>query len=115
MKAVTLTQPEQIAFSESALTLRYPLNDVGESTAPFDASKMLQPKRFYYGEDKEPTLWNTFNNVQENFLKGGIVSYNNESGRRNRTRAIKSVNADVKVNQALWVLAERMQEIKAAQ
>ena len=34
--------------------------------------------------------------------------------RRTSTRAIKSVNEDVRVNRALWLLAERMAEIKAA-
>ena len=51
--------------------------------------------------DQDPTLWNVFNRVQENMLRGG---YLNQRTRR-RVRPIKSIQKDVKFNSELWELA----------
>ena len=34
------------------------------------------------------------------------------NGRRNRTRAIQGIDQNVKVNRALWILAEEMKRLK---
>jgi hypothetical protein len=56
-------------------------------------------------EDKEPTLWNVFNRVQENMLKGEarIVGIN---GRSRKARAINGLDTSIDVNRKLWNLAE---------
>jgi len=111
MKKVDLDRDEQLAFSRAATEIRYPSDEHGNSTAPFSPEKLLAPKRVYYGDDKLPTLWNTFNNIQENYMKGGLRGIG-RTGRRTTTRAIKSVNADLATNRALWILAESMKELK---
>ena len=111
MKEVKLDRQEQIAFARAATELRYPSDEAGNNTAPFSPERLLAPKRHYYSADATPTLWNTFNNVQENFIKGGIRGIGT-TGRRTTTRAIKSVNADLSTNRALWILAESMKELK---
>ncbi|MOA64019.1 hypothetical protein D3C78_1899380 [compost metagenome] len=45
--------------------------------------------------------------MQENFLKGGL-SGRTAQGRHTRTRAISGIDGDVKLNRALWVMAENM-------
>jgi hypothetical protein len=113
MKAVDLDRTEQIKFSRAAIEIRYPSDEQGNSTAPFNPEQLLAPRRNYYGDESKPNLWNTFNNVQENYMKGGLRGIG-RTGRRTTTRAIKSVNADLATNRALWILAESMKELKAA-
>jgi len=40
-------------------------------------------------------------------LKGGMTGVR-ENGRRFRTRAVKSIDRDKKLNKALWILTEEM-------
>jgi len=73
-------------------------------------TQLLAPRRL---EDSGNTLWKTFNRVQENLTKGGL-KYKTQNGRRNKTRAITSINRDIQLNKALWTLAEEMKKLKAA-
>jgi hypothetical protein len=50
---------------------------------------------------------NTFNLVQENMLRGGLRGHS-ESGRRTRTRAVTSVSEDIRLNKALWTMAQAL-------
>lgn len=109
MKRIQLDRGEQAAFAAAAVQLRYPADLDGNSTAPFEPAALLRPQR---RDDTLPDLWTTFNVVQENFVKGGIAG-RGTTGKRMRTRAIKSVNEDLRLNKALWVLAERMATLKA--
>lgn len=60
----------------------------------------------------------TFNVIQENTVKGGLhgVSVNAETGQRRRqtTRAVTGIDQDVRLNKALWLLGERMAQLKHA-
>ena len=56
-------------------------------------------------EDKENTLWNVFNRVQENLIRGGVEGVS-PNGRRTRTLGIKAMGSTVKTNLKLWDLAE---------
>lgn len=105
---LSLTSAEQNAFAAAALAIRY---DDGE--APFVAEKLLTVKR---QEDVKPTLWNTLNTVQENVIRGGIgYTLRDENGRRKqirRTREVAGIDQNVKLNRALWILAEEMKKLK---
>ncbi|MFZ8887334.1 MAG: DUF932 domain-containing protein, partial [Steroidobacteraceae bacterium] len=59
------------------------------------------------------TLWNTYNVIQENLLKGGQRG-RATTGRRMTTRPVTGIQQDVKLNRALWSLAEKMADLKAA-
>ncbi|NPR07051.1 hypothetical protein HC634_22990, partial [Escherichia coli] len=50
-----------------------------------------------------------YQTIQENMLKGGI-SGRSARGKRIHTRAIHSIDTDIKLNRALWVMAETMLE-----
>jgi hypothetical protein len=102
-KARRLTGAEQSEFAQSALTLRY----AEQETAPIRPEKLLIP---YRHEDKGDDLWRVFNCVQSNLVQGGQKDYTRRTagGRPfSRTRAITGLDQSVKINQALWGLAER--------
>ena len=107
MQAIDLTPSEQIIFAESAKQLRF------DNPNEIDTDRVLRPRRM---SDSGNDLWRTFNRTQENLTKGGILySRYNESGRytgTNHTREVKAIDNNIKLNQALWVLAERMAELK---
>jgi len=105
MKSITLSRPEQQLFAETALSLKYD----GE-TAPIQPAQLLRPRRM---EDADDTLWKTFNRVQENVIRGGLAGHN-ANGRRVRTREVTAIDSDLKLNRALWTLAEKMAELKQA-
>ena len=67
---------------------------------------MLTPRRY---EDRRDDLWTVYNRVQESLIKGGL-SGRTVQGKNNRTRAVTSIDGDVKLNRALWVMAENMLE-----
>jgi len=58
-------------------------------------------------------VWTTFNRIQENVVRGGLHG-RSANGRRMSTREVTAIDGNVKLNRALWTLAERMAEIKAA-
>jgi hypothetical protein len=87
-------RPElQTSFAEEALQARY-----GSYEPPVAAADVLVARR---KEDKGNDLWNTFNRVQENIIKGGLLT---RSGRH--TKPIVSAYEDLTINAKLWELAE---------
>lgn len=108
MQALRLNRDEQRAFAGAALMLKY-----DEGQAPVNAERVLQTRR---AEDEAPTLWNTFNTVQEHLVRGGDhYQTETKAGRRQnrKTSAVGSVSGQTSINRALWRLAEEMQKIKA--
>jgi len=108
MHAVELNRDEQHAFARSALALRYDPTDA-EAPAPVTESSLLTPRRF---EDRRDDLWTVFNRVQENLTKGGLHG-RSRSGRSMSTRPITGIDQSVKLNRALWMLADAMRQMKA--
>ena len=104
-KSTQLTFDEQNAFANAALQLRW-----DEGKAPVTAEDALRTRRF---DDRKSDLWTTFNRVQENLLKGGLYG-RGTTGRRLTTRPVGGVNENVKLNRALWTLADQMAQLKAA-
>jgi hypothetical protein len=108
MRAVTLNREEQHAFARSALTLRYDPTDA-DVPAPITESQLLNVRRF---EDRRDDLWTVFNRVQENMTKGGLHG-RSRTGRSMSTRAVTGIDQNVKLNRALWMLADAMRQMKA--
>jgi hypothetical protein len=98
--SLRVTAPQQQAYAEAALMLKYE-----EGQAPVTPADMIAVAR---QEDADPTLWNTFNRVQEKLINGGVSGRNRTSGRRQRTRATTGITENTKLNQALWALTEKM-------
>ncbi|MEJ3966592.1 DUF932 domain-containing protein [Citrobacter braakii] len=101
MQSQLLPPPAQQAFARAALTYRF-----GEDHQPVTASQILTPRRY---EDRQDDMWSVFNRCQENLLKGGLPG-RTAKGKRSHTRAVKGIDGDVKLNRALWVMAEELQQ-----
>ncbi|EHD5749221.1 DUF945 domain-containing protein [Escherichia coli] len=89
-------------LAHAALTYRF-----GEEHQPVTPEQILTPRRH---EDNTPDLWTIYQRIQENLIKGGL-SGRNAKGKRSHTRAVNGIDGDVKLNRALWVMAENMLQL----
>lgn len=101
-KTITLNGDEQRAFATAAIQTRW-----GDD-APVMPGRILSASRW---QDNKSDLWTTFNRVQENMFKGGVPG-RSATGRRVTTRAVGGVTENVKLNKALWTLADTMAALK---
>ncbi|KGK43256.1 hypothetical protein LH51_01045 [Nitrincola sp. A-D6] len=106
-QAMRLTEAESQLYAQSALTLRY--GEDWKELSPVTPEAILQARR---PEDRDGNLWRVFNRTQENLMKGGL-SGRSATGRHTRTRAIRSVTEDVRLNRALWQLTEHFALLKS--
>lgn len=96
---ITLSDSSALQFAERAARLRF-----GDKVTPEVTREILTPMR---AEDAEPTLWATFNRAQENLMRGGFRAPNmRRAGRTRRARSIINIDAERKLNEGLWSLAE---------
>lgn len=109
MKKIELSNPEKLAYAESASMLLFPKVETVEEI-PVTPAQMLRTRR--YDDRVKADLWTTFNTVQENIMKGGLSNYDPQSRRRKTTRKIKAIDKNLTINRALWNLTEKMKEIK---
>ena len=107
MRAISLRPAEAEIFARTALTLKYEPDPV--KPAPITESQILAPRR---SADTGTDLWTTFNRVQENLVRGGLPA-RNAAGRRTRTREVQGIDQSVKINRALWLLADEMKKLKS--
>lgn len=106
MQAITLDEGEAEVFARAALSLKY---DDPDKPAPITESQILMPRRH---DDRRPDLWSVFNRTQENLTKGGL-SGRTVNGRRQQTRSVQGIDSDIRLNRALWLLADGMRQLKA--
>lgn len=106
LRAITLDPAEAEIFARSALALKYEPDP--SKPAPITEAQVLAPRRM---ADSRPDLWSTFNRVQENMVRGGLPA-RTTNGRRQRTREVQGIDQNIKVNRALWLLAEEMKRLK---
>lgn len=102
MQSLLLPPAAQQAMANAALTYRF-----GEEHQPVTAAQILTPRRY---EDRQDDLWTTYQRLQENLLKGGLPG-RTAKGKRSHTRAVNGIDGDVKLNRALWVMAENMMDL----
>ncbi|MCW8353087.1 DUF932 domain-containing protein [Citrobacter portucalensis] len=101
MESLLLPPPAQQALAKAALMYRF-----GEEHQPVTEAQILSPRRW---QDEKNDLWTVFNRLQENLSKGGL-SGRSAQGKRSRTRAVNGIDGDIKLNRALWVMAEELQQ-----
>ena len=106
MQAITLDEGEAEVFARAALSLKY---DDPDKPAPITESQILMPRRF---DDRRPDLWSVFNRTQENLTNGGLHG-RSANGRRQQTRPVQGIDSDIRLNRALWLLADGMRQLKA--
>jgi hypothetical protein len=98
-KQIELTPDEKGVYAQAAAQI---ITDTPENISTFD---MLRPRR---SQDRQDNLWSTYNRVQENIMKGGI-----RRKKQSRTRKVKALKRESNINKALWLLTEKMAELKA--
>lgn len=99
MQSLLLPPPAQQVLAKAAITYRF-----GEEHQPVTEAQILSPRRW---QDESHDLWTTYQRIQENLMKGGLYGKSTQ-GKRMHTRAVKGIDSDVKLNRALWVMAENM-------
>jgi hypothetical protein len=102
MKQIELSEPEQEVFATAALSLKY------DEKAPITGTDLLKRRRY---EDDTNNLWTKFNVVQENLIKGGQRGYS-ATLKKLKTRPVNSIDNSIRLNKALWILADKMIELK---
>ncbi|WP_378952129.1 DUF932 domain-containing protein [Mesorhizobium sp. ANAO-SY3R2] len=108
---VKLDRDERAAFAEAAHLIRFG-DAEGETNTPIQPTQLLIPRRF---DDRGEDLWTTYNVAQENIIRGGLHGVTRDANNRRRrvsTRAVNGIDQDIKLNKALWVLTEKMAQLK---
>jgi len=95
-QGIQLTDAQREHMASLAMGLRWDADKV-----PFAASRLLSTRRI---ADQGTDLWSTYNVIQENLLQGQKAS---RYDRRGGSRAIKSIDMDLKLNRGLWSLTEQ--------
>ncbi|WP_207886962.1 DUF932 domain-containing protein [Pseudomonas sp. 30_B] len=106
MRAVRLDGGEAEVFARAALALKY---DNPDKPAPIAERQVLAPRRL---DDNRADLWSVFNRTQENLIRGGLLGRGG-NGRRQRTRPVQGIDQDLRLNRALWLLADGLRQLKA--
>jgi hypothetical protein len=101
-RSVVLPYEQQTRLAQRAIDLRY-----GSSLPKFPATDLLHVRR---DEDRDGTLWNVLNRVQENILDGGWETRSVGWGRRSQVRPVERVSAVIAINQGLWDEAAKIAE-----
>jgi hypothetical protein len=110
---VTLNRDERLVMAEAAHVIRFGDSD-GETHTAVQPDALLIPRR---RDDTDSNLWTVHNVIQENAIRGGLSAMGRDANnrpRRTTTREVRGIDQDVKINRALWLLSERMAELKAA-
>lgn len=92
-KSIELNNYQKSNYCQAAKYIRWQEKSVG-----IELSRLLESRRT---EDTKTDLWTLYNVVQENLMRGGVKYY---STRRNTTRAINSIDEDIRINSELWNL-----------
>lgn len=96
MRSRKFNEAQSLKFAKEAMAIAY------DKDSTIDPKLLLNARR---EEDAEPTLWNVFNRVQENIIRGGLDVKHGE--RTFHTRGITHIGRLIEVNLKLWELAEK--------
>ncbi len=114
MQAIQLSRPEQEILANTVLDYILP-EDTDESRLVTSRDNLInQSLRTWRTSDQDSSLWSTFNKLQERALKGGLrmQKMTDKGYKRSTTRAVNAIDKNIKLNKALWSMAEQMKELK---
>ena len=101
---VTLEPNERGIYAQKAIQGAYKLENIKDSI--IDPDQVLLPRRRADIKNHD-TLWKTYNIVQESLTKGGLkTSKRTKKGSVIKTRAIRNIDKDLRLNEMLWNLSE---------
>jgi Domain of unknown function (DUF932) len=103
-KQIELSRPQQVAFATAAAELK--------PNVAIRPSHLLTARREadYTDGEGNRDLWRSMNVLQENLMRGGVGGVAT-TGRRVKTKAVKSVTGDLAINKGLWTLATEMAKL----
>ena len=108
---VELTNTEQKLYANSVIDSVYDINNTKD---PFILPENVLKPRRYEDAIRRPTLWTTYNIVQESLTKGKVPTLNKtKRGKPTHTRAIKNIDKDIRTNQRIWDATEEMYRLAA--
>lgn len=96
MQKTFLNYREQYEYAALALSLR---GEPGKSFTPYD---LLHARR---DEDRGDALWQVFNRVQENVLKG--IQVQTQDGHKHTLKSINAIDRNIDINAVLWNEAQK--------
>jgi len=99
-KEIGMTPSEIGVYAAAASQL------ISDEPETINQADITRPRRW---EDKVDNLWMVYNRTQENVMRGGVRRHGMK-----KTRNIKNIDRSTKLNKALWVLTEKMAELKSA-
>ncbi len=102
-RQIQLTHNEKIEFAMNAIKARY-----GKEKPEINIEDILESRHEEYEDD---TLWNVFNILQENLMRGG-TKYKTQKGRHLKVRKVNSLNKEVQFNEQVWLLMEGLRTSK---
>ncbi len=117
MQGTIVSYKEQLDMAYEAARLR-----LGDDFLKYIAPEtLLVPRRYDdigYTAGGPATLWQAFNRIQENLIKGGVrlrpqPSTNGLRPARRRLRAVNGIDGNTRLNRALWDLTEPYMGIPA--
>lgn len=97
-KQIPIETAQQYRLAAKAVELRY-----GGTVAPFPTADLLTCRR---EQDRDPTLWNMLNRIQENIMEGGWEAHSTMFGRRSMVKGVERVTSVAKITTGLWDEAE---------
>ena len=92
-----LDGPARQEFARRALELRFE-----PGRWDIDPGLVLLPR---HAKQATSTLWDTFNVVQENLIRGDLLRFS-ATGRVSRSQPLRNIPEEVRMNRHLWDLAE---------
>jgi Domain of unknown function (DUF932). len=112
-RGTVITERQQRAYADAAIELRW-----DGSKYAVDRDELIAPTRL---EERERTLWNTYNVVQEKLIKGGIDQQRLVGSvdasevmpampSKRKARPIANIREDARLNKALWKLTAALEE-----
>lgn len=108
---IQLDQDERQVLAEAVHQVRF-ADDEGNVTTPITPAQLLIPRR--YG-DQSNDLWQVTNVLQEHAIRGGDTAYGRDANNRQRrvtSRSVNGIEGDIKLNRAIFALADKMATLK---
>lgn len=96
MKGVSMDKEGQLTFAQKVIDMVWD----GSQYSILPGQLLWNHRR----DQQAPTLWNTFNTVQEHVIRGG-VRQQRADGTRISSRAVKSIDRSIELNRAMWDIA----------
>ena len=100
MQSIVLNAIDRIQYAKNVIKKIWK----DPKVRPFEPIQLLETRR---DDDKPTNIWNTYNAVQENLVKGGLIGITTNNKKR-KMRGITNIEKNVSTNQILWQEADKM-------